>query len=156
MGKRTCGCGERGRHKPTCQLRLVKTASEIVSDNLTLKNLNKPYVDIMRVKDDAALIHQLYLRAYGKPPELAWSFNKKRQLIMEKRIRRCINKKRAFYLTLTKSDNTVERLYIDGGNWASNLQFDGSHKLVGHIRNMLPFIEEGIIFWELVGRARKK
>ena len=75
-------------------------------------------------------------------PTLAWSFNKAKQSTVEKRIQKLINKKNAFYLTVTKPDDTIDEWFIDGGNWTSTKHPDGKyHGVLGHINNLLPFIK---------------
>ena len=93
MANRPCGCGARGRHKSTCGLRSASTIQK-------------------EVLVDADIYHR---------PTLAWSFNKTKQSTVEKRIMKLVNKKNAFYLTVTKPDDTIEEWYVDGGNWISKL-----------------------------------
>ena len=146
MGKRSCGCGERGRHKPTCSLKAVSTV-QIKEE------------EILSIKDDVDFMRQLYNKYYGKPPKLEWSFIKERQATVEKRIKRLVIKMKPFYLTVTKPDAVIEEWFIDGGNWASAQQLDGKYRgMVGHINNLLPFLKgRSTILWELVaGKSLKR
>ena len=145
MGKRTCGCGERGRHKPTCSL-------------LPVSQIQLKEEETLSVSNDTDFMRQLYNKYYGKPPELEWSFLKERQATVEKRIKRLVIKMKPFYLTVTKPDDTIEEWFIDGGNWASAKQANGKyHGMVGHINNLLPFIKGRSIIWELVaGKTPKR
>ena len=115
--KRTCGCGERGRHKATCKLKAISM--------------------VQKEDDEIFIDADIYHR-----PILAWSFNKSKQSTVEKRITKLINKKNAFYLTVTKPDDIIEEWFIDGGNWTTTKHLDGKyHGLIGHINNLLPFIK---------------
>ena len=118
MANRPCGCGARGRHKATCSVKSVS---------------------IPQTHEDS---DEIYTDAYGHPPKLAWSFNKGRQATVEKRLKRFIDKKKPFYLAVTKPDETIENWFIDGGNWTTTQQADGRYSgLVGHINNLLPFVK---------------
>ena len=141
MGKRTCGCGERGRHKPTC--------------NLTSVRIVQIHEEELAVENKLVTMTQIYNKYYGKPPELAWSFTKKRQAVVEKRIIKLVNKLKPFYLTVTTPEATIEEWFIDGGNWVSAKQTDGKYRgLVGHIKNLLPFIKGRSLFSS--GKAPKQ
>ena len=116
---RNCGCGERGRHKPTCKL------------STTVKKSGNPY----KGKTTAS---SLYHAGYGKPPHLEWYPDKAKQKTVENRISRLVKRYRAFYLTtksIDKDSNKTEVWFIDGGNWVS---IDG--KLIGHVKKCLPFL----------------
>ena len=111
------------------------------------------------VKNGTKYMEWLYNKYYGKPPELVWSFNKSRQATVEKRIKRLVNKMKPFYLTVTKPDKTIEKWFVDGGNWVSAKQSNGKYYgLVGHINNLLPFLKgRSLIVWELVtGKTSKR
>ena len=67
---------------------------------------------------------------------------------MERRIRNLLQRRKAFYLeTLSIDDNkTLELWYIDGGGWVSKqgeLQ-DVQYKHIGHIKNLLEFLEQPV------------
>ena len=125
MGKRTCGCGERGRHKPDCKLRTVSTIQKDTNTVLIETDVDEDTIDYLVRK-----------------PAFAWSFNKTKQSTVEKRIMKLVNKKNPFYLTVTKPDDTIEEWFIDGGNWTSTKHPDGKyHGVLGHINNLLPFIK---------------
>ena len=126
---RTCGCGERGRHKPTC----------------TLSSMPK---DVINEYADRTDLQGLYYAAYGKPPTLTWYPNRKRQRTVENRIIRLVRRYKAFYLnTISLDGNQEETWYVDGGNWVScNNQF------VGHIKNCLEFLDSNKSMWYTKGR----
>ena len=86
-------------------------------------------------------LDDIYNKYYGKPPSIEWSFKKSRQATVEKRITRLVKRCKPFYLTVTKSDDTIEEWFVDSGNWASRKQDDDKYRgLVGHIKNLLPFL----------------
>ena len=116
---RTCGCGERGRHKPICSL----------SDRV------KPTINEYEGKTD---MKSLYYSAYGKPPTLTWYPNKERQKTVENRIIKLVKRYKAFYLITNSLDTGEEETwYVDGGNWVHKKD---SHEPIGHIKNCLDFL----------------
>ena len=121
---RTCGCGERGRHKPTCTL---SSTVESVTD----------------VYEDKTDLESLVYSAYGKPPHLEWYPDKERQKTVENKIIKLVKRKKPFYL-MTNSLATGEKelWYIDAGNWAST-----NGIFVGHINNCLEFLQGRHPLW---------
>ena len=107
---RTCGCGPKGRHRKECTSNDVQGTSSL---------------------------QQLYVEAYGKPPNIIWERNKKRQATVERRIKSLVRRLKPFYLTVADYD---ELWYIDGGNWATQ-QKPEYNKLIGHVKNLLPFLD---------------
>ena len=121
---RTCGCGERGRHKPTC----------------TLSSMPKDVVNEYAGRTD---MQGLYYAAYGKPPTLTWYPNKERQRTVENRIIKLVRRYKPFYLNTTSLDNVQEETwYIDAGNWVSC-----GHRLIGHVNNCLEFLDGNNPMW---------
>ena len=109
---RTCGCGERGRHKKDCVNRAIEPQQ-------TKKGLQA-----------------LYYEGYGKPPKITWYRSKSRQATVERRITSLVRRYKSFYLTIADAG---EVWYIDGGNWATQ-QKPENNKLIGHVKNLLPFL----------------
>ena len=132
MANRTCGCWERGRHKPEC-------------------SLSNKYVPIVNEYEGKTDINSIYYSAYGKPPTLTWYPDKERQRTVENRIVKLIRRFKPFYLN-TKSLDTGEEetWYIDGGNWAWS-----NNKLVGHIKNCLKFLNGSKPLWYNKRRGKK-
>ena len=121
---RTCGCGERGRHKPTCTL------------SSTVESVKDEYEG----KTDS---QSLYYSGYGKPPTLTWYPNRERQRTVENRIVKLVGRYKSFYLNTTSLDSNQEEMwYIDGGNWASC-----NDQSVGHIKNCLEFLQGSKPLW---------
>lgn len=107
---RTCGCGPKGRHRKECTSNDVQGTSSL---------------------------QQLYVEAYGKPPNIIWERNKKRQATVERRIKSLVRRLKPFYLTVADYD---ELWYIDGGNWVHKINKKTEYNLlIGHIKNILPF-----------------
>jgi len=118
---RSCGCGTRGRHKKECALRPSTPTKDIVHEK-TLESKN---------------LHKLYIQGYGKPPHLTWFRNKSRQVTVERRIGNLVRRYKAFYLKTADED---EFWFIDGGNWTSKISSEGKYNSIGHIKNILPFL----------------
>ena len=112
---RTCGCGTRGRHKKECALR------------------PSPPMETVEPKS----LHELYTQGYGKPPHLTWFRNKARQVTVERRISSLVRRYKAFNLTIA---DEKEVWYIDGGNWTNKISSEGKYNFIGHIKNLLPFL----------------
>ena len=85
-------------------------------------------------------MHQTVEKYYGKAPYIKWSFNKTKQATVEKKINSLVHRMKAFYLTITNIDDTIEEWYVDGGNWVSELRGGKFSSSVGHVRNLLPFL----------------
>ena len=146
--KRPCGCGERGRHKPTCNLvGTVKSKVKIEprtcgcgergrhKPDCSLSIRVEPKVNEYEGKTD---VQSLYYSAYGKPPTLTWYPNKQRQRTIENRITKLVKRYKAFYLnTLSLETGENEHWYIDGGNWVYN---NDTKKLIGHVKNCIEFL----------------
>ena len=139
---RECGCEDRGRHQRTC-----------------IKHVERKKKETVLVAEEFSGngdINELYIAAYGKPPQLSWYPNKPRQKTVERRIEKLVRRYKAFYLTTTSIDEpieTEETWYIDGGNWASKTDSNGYNKLIGHIKNCLEFLDGRRPMW---GKRRKK
>ena len=151
--KRLCGCGERGRHKPTCNLAGV-TKSIVKREprtcgcgkrgrhkpTCTLSIMVKPVIDEYEGKTD---LQSLYYSGYGQPPILTWYPNKEYQRTIENRIIRLVRRYKAFRLNTTSLDgNQEETWYVDAGNWASV-----NGKMIGHIKNCLEFLQGSKPLW---------
>ena len=149
---RTCGCGERGRHKPTCNLvtivnpkikreartcgcgergRHKKECTSRPPEILTPKNIEPKCT---RTSLDT---ETLYYKAYGKPPQITWFRSKSRQTTVETRIKKLVKRYKAFYLSIADEN---EVWYIDGGNWAFRIHGNKKYNLIGHIKNIIPFL----------------
>lgn len=108
---RTCGCSPKGRHRKEC------TSNDVQGTSL----------------------QELYIEAYGKPPNVVWSYNKKRQATVERRIKSLVRRLKPFYLTV---EDCNELWYIDGGNWTYKINKKTEYNLlIGHIKNILPFFQ---------------
>ena len=75
----------------------------------------------------------------------------KRTQVIERRIRSLLRRSKPFYLTtLSIEDNeTIEEWYIDSGGWVSRrgeLQ-DVQYKCIGHIKNLLKFLDGNQPMW---------
>ena len=151
--KRPCGCGERGRHKPTCNL--VGISKPIVKKEprtcgCGIRGRHKPTcslsdraVPIVNEYEGKTDIHSLYYAAYGKPPTLSWYPNKERQRTVENRITKLVRRYKPFYLNTTSLDNVQEETwYIDGGNWVSC-----DDQFIGHVNNCLEFLDGNHPMW---------
>ena len=161
MANRPCGCGERGRHKPTCNLAGV-TKPKVIREPRTcgcgesgrhkptcsLTTTLKPVADEYEGKTDIkSLVHS----AYGKPPTLTWYPNREHQRTVENRIIRLVGRYRSFYLnTLSVYTGELETWYIDGGNWAHV-----NDKLIGHIKNCLEFLDGRQPMWYNMNEVRQ-
>ena len=151
--KRPCGCGERGRHKPTCNLvgvtkPIVKRESRTCGcgergrhrPECSLGEGAKFIVNEYAGKTDT---ESLYYSGYGKPPTLTWYPNRERQRTIENRILKLVRRYKAFYLNTTSLDgNQEETWYIDGGNWVSI-----NNEFIGHIKNCLEFLQGSKPLW---------
>ena len=78
----------------------------------------------------------LYKEEYGEPPKLEWFTTKSRQVTIERRISSLVDRKKPFYLSV--DDN--EEWFVDGGNWTSRKSSEGKYNLIGHVKNILPFL----------------
>lgn len=110
---RTCGCGERGRHKKECTSKPIET-----------KHIEKS-------------LKALYYEGYGKPPRITWYRSKSRQATIERRIKSLVRRYKPFYLTI---EDEEEVWYIDGGNWTHQIYNNNKYNLIGHIKNLIPFL----------------
>ena len=137
---RTCGCGKRGRHKPTC---IESTKPKLVIEKAVTLPRSCGCGARGRHKKECSLIPEptniteLYYDAYGKPPQVTWFRNKSRQTTIERRIKSLVRRYKAFYLTIADGD---EVWYIDGGNWAHQIYDNNKYNLIGHIKNLIPFL----------------
>ena len=160
---RTCGCGKRGRHKPTCSE--TGKPTQVIKKSIVpsrscgcgtrgrhkkecaLRQLDKTIQIIPELNSESKSLYELYISGYGKPPSLSWYPNKTRQRTVERRIGKLVSRYKAFYLTtITTSslDNPSaekETWFIDGGNWISKMSSEGKYNLVGHVKNVLPFLQ---------------
>jgi len=114
---RTCGCSQRGRHKPTCELSHVRIIDE----------------DVYRGVTD---IHELYTIAYGEKPHLTWYPNKAKQRTIENRIAKLVKKYKPFYV-ITED----ETWYVDGGNWVTVVNGLREGTPIGHVKNCMEFLK---------------
>ena len=153
MAKRPCGCGERGRHKPTCNLAGItkpKVNREPRTCGCGERGRHKPTCTLSStvesVKDEyegKTDMQSLYYSAYGKPPTLTWYPNKERQATVENRIIRLVKRYKAFYLNTTSLDNNKEETwFIDGGNWVSS-----DNQFIGRVNNCLEFLNGNHPMW---------
>ena len=116
--------------------RLTEPSDEIESED----EVEVDTVDVLPDIDSEAL-EGIYYKYYGTPPSIEWSFKKTRQATVEKRITRLVKRCKPFYLKVTNSDDTIEEWFVDSGNWVSHKQEDDKYRgLVGHIKNLLPFL----------------
>ena len=150
---RICGCGKRGRHKPTCAE--ANKTTTVVKKAPTLPRscgcgargkhkleciLSNKSVSIYEGPTD---IHSLVIYGYGIPPHLYWYPHKDRQKTIENRLIRLVRRYKAFYLNTTSLDNNQEETwYIDGGNWVSV-----NNEFIGHIKNCLEFLDGNSPMW---------
>ena len=111
---RTCGCGERGRHIKECTSKLIEP------------------------KHTKRSLRTLYHETYGKPPRLTWHRSKSRQATIERKIKSLVRRYKSFYLTIANED---EIWYIDGGNWTYQVHPNKKYSLIGHIKNLVPFLD---------------
>ena len=118
---RSCGCGTRGRHKKECSLRPSPPTDNIIHEE-TLESTS---------------LYKLYIQGYGKPPHLTWFRTKSRQITVERRINSLVRRNKAFYLKIVDED---EVWFVDAGNWTSRISSEGKYNLIGHIKNILPFL----------------
>ena len=155
---RTCGCGKRGRHKPTCAeanktTTVVKKAPTLPRScgcgargrhkiECILSNKSPP------IYEGATDIHSLVTYGYGIPPHLSWYPHKGRQKTIENRLIRLVRRYKAFYLTTTSLDsNEEETWYIDAGNYAGVSEGPRKGIMVGHIKNCLEFLQGRRPLW---------
>lgn len=155
---RTCGCGKRGRHKPTCAEAnqtvtvIKKTPSIPRSCGCGARGRHKPtcetLIKTVITYEGATDIHSLVTYGYGIPPHLSWYPHKARQKTIENRLSRLVRRYKAFYLTTTSLDsNEEETWYIDAGNYAVISEGPRKGIMVGHIKNCLKFLQGKRPLW---------
>ena len=171
MADRPCGCGARGRHKPTCALANTvavkeKTVVQARTCECSTRGRHSKNCITLQVDDieepitNDPNVYMLYLheKYYGKIPHLSWVFNKDRQVTTEKRIASLLKKNKPLHLQVVTVDGQKEDWYIDSGNHVSLKNEDGKYKdLIGNAYNVLPFLTKRVTVWELVaGRKFKR
>ena len=151
--KRPCGCGERGRHKPTCNLAGItkpKVKREPRTCGCGERGRHKPTCTLSSMPTDVINeyagrtdMQGLYYAAYGKPPTLTWHPNRERQRTVENRIIKLVRRYKPFNLNTTSLDgNQEETWYVDGGNWVSC-----DNQFIGHVNNCLEFLDGNHPMW---------
>tara|TARA_R110002020_G_scaffold136412_6_gene304223 strand:+ start:228 stop:602 length:375 start_codon:yes stop_codon:yes gene_type:complete len=107
------------------------------------------------LNDPNKYMDYLYTKYYGTPPRLSWAFGKGRQVTVERRISKLTTKKKPLYLTVTKTDGSIEEWYVDSGNWVT-VKEEGKDRFLGHVNNILPFLKTEATVWELATGKKYK
>ena len=80
-------------------------------------------------------------------PVLIYDTNNSRTKGIEKRIRSLINRHKGFFLQ-TNILEEYSKYYIDVGNWAWAKENHKYGKVVGHVKNLLPFLGGSNPIWK--------
>ena len=169
---RPCGCGDRGRHKPTCDLasppkaKVIKEPRACGCSALGRHKKECGTVSavpiLMEVMEDDEV---LFLGGANDDeevewirPTLTWLPDKKRQKTVEKRIRSLMRRRRSFYLDTINFDSERETWFVDSFSWVTQLDPETGiySEYVGHLKNCLQFLGGSKGLWEPINRSPKR
>jgi len=169
---RPCGCGDRGRHKPTCDLASPPKAKVIKEPRAcgcsALGRHKKECGTVSAVPIPMEVMEDDEVLSLGGGnddeevewirPTLTWLPDKKRQKTVEKRIRSLMRRRRSFYLDTINFDNERETWFVDSFSWVTQLDPETGiySEYVGHLKNCLQFLGGSKGLWEPINRSPKR